>query len=175
MPDLATKQRLLHLRAEIVRLRLQYKTEIAIATELGINLKTVNKHLMAMEREWQKKLVDDPVRFRARELADLEEMERLLVERGIQTPAVLLACVGQRLKIKERKHKLLGLDLQRDQGKDQPSQDNRSVTIYIQGNQAGSDPVALEDWLRGILNPKPNGHTSLNGADSFSVPPPGPA
>lgn len=79
------------------------------------NYETVRRDIAALEAQWQKELLTDPVSKRALRLAELEEMEseaaeRIKLAKENDQDTVMMLWRDRRLKVKERISKLLGLD-----------------------------------------------------------------
>ena len=85
-----------------------HMTQEEISRREGVSRKTVANDVKALQAQWRKELIDDPVIIKAQELAELNDMERDCI-RGyaLSGDAVWLR---ERRQIKERKAKLLGLD-----------------------------------------------------------------
>lgn len=169
-------------RQRISELLLQRIPAYRIAEMLGVSTVTVFKHKRELERIWQRELAEDYITLRTRELAELDEMERECIlkqnqasvlgltpddiaQMGSSKLAALLADEGawfdRRLKVKERRSKLLGLDkvqLRQNEAGDGngggavTNNDNRQVLIYVEGPQQQAKPVQFVDWLKGALN-----------------------
>ena len=92
-------------RARVASLYLRCLPKSRIADILGIGRMTVDRDVKAREAMWHKEMVDDPVALKAQELAELREMEREAVRHFNDREWAAL-----RLRYKERRAKLLGLD-----------------------------------------------------------------
>ena len=87
---------------------LGHATQDAIARQLNVTRKTIGADVKALREIWRQELVRDPVEVLARELAELNDMERDCVQSFTVTGDA--AWLRERRLIKERKAKLLGLD-----------------------------------------------------------------
>lgn len=175
-------------RYRIGDLLLQRVPVSRIASLLGVSEVTVHKHKRELERIWQRELAEDYITLRTRELAELDEMERHCIvkqcqvtsmdltpedieQMGAQKLAAILNDEGnwfdRRLKVKERRAKLLGLDkpellpvVTSEGNGTTVNNDNRQVIIYVQNpatNDPGPAPMDFVDWMRGSLNAAPEG------------------
>jgi hypothetical protein len=100
-------------RTEVARLLCEeHLRPMAIAKILGVHQATVYKDVIAIRQEWKKDRLDHVEEVRMRELAELDEMERICMERliGCTQPWQGARWMEERRKIKERRAKLLGLD-----------------------------------------------------------------
>ncbi len=79
-----------------------------IARQVGVDQSTVSKDIKAMLKEWREGALSDIADVRARELGELDEIERdcALQFAASKDPG----WIDRRLKCKERRSKLLGLD-----------------------------------------------------------------
>lgn len=91
-------------RRKVAGLHLQGVKVGPIAKAMKCNRNTITLDITWLETEWRKELIDDPVALKARELAKLETMERTAA--GEKGPVWF----SQRLKVMERRAKMLGLD-----------------------------------------------------------------
>jgi transposase len=84
-----------------------------IAEILGVDRSTIARDIQAIHREWQAQCIDNVHVVRIRELADLEDMEKICMERLEElekNPHQGSRWMEERRKIKERRSKMLGLD-----------------------------------------------------------------
>ena len=95
-------------RRQVATLLLRHSTQQEIAGKLGASRQTISSDVKYLHALWRKELIDDPVVVKARELAELDDMERNCVLSYNKRRALGWATL--RLRIKERKAKLLGLD-----------------------------------------------------------------
>ncbi len=96
-------------RRKVAILYLQHHmSQEDIARALGIHQSTVSRDLKALEEQWQKEAMQTIEKVKARELAELDMMEREAALQYQQTKS--LKWFNARLKIKERRARLLGLD-----------------------------------------------------------------
>jgi hypothetical protein len=87
--------------------------EMEIAEHLGVNVSTVSRDLTALRMIWLECQIDNINLAKLRELADLETMEKICIERLDKLashPHQGTRWMEERRKIKERRAKLLGLD-----------------------------------------------------------------
>lgn len=95
-------------RRLVAGLYLRHVHQADIARELGVDQGTVSRDITALKEEWRTQALSD-VQDRVRqELAELDHLESLCGERFDSTGQV--GWIAQRLAIKERRAKLLGLD-----------------------------------------------------------------
>ena len=85
-----------------------HATQEEIARRLGVARQTINADVKTLRALWLKELIEDPVQTKAQELAELNDMERDCAREFAKHPD--RAWIAERRMIKERKHKLLGLD-----------------------------------------------------------------
>lgn len=100
--DIAARRRL------VASLLAKRVPQIDIAKTLGVSQATITTDVKAIRREWQEAARADMEIVVARELAELEDMD---------SDAALMQSEGswfdRRLRVKERKAKMLGLDTSR--------------------------------------------------------------
>ncbi len=113
MPDVDRPHRLnetaiLDRRRQVAALYLARQTQEAIARKLEVSQTTVCDDLATLREEWRQEQQADIAAIIVRELAELSEMEGAAAIQFASThePAWILA----RLKIKDRRARLLGLD-----------------------------------------------------------------
>lgn len=99
----------------ISRLLGQYLTQAEIARRLGISQSVVSKTLARIDAYWRESAAADMDARKRRELRELDDMEREVIEAGLTALeandlAMQLQAFDRRLKVKERRAKLLGLD-----------------------------------------------------------------
>jgi len=87
------------------RLRLRQQE---IADEIGCNQSTISRDIKALDEQWRQRIADEVDTVRARELGDLDEMERDCAFQLQMTKSA--RWMAERLKVKERRARLLGLD-----------------------------------------------------------------
>ena len=92
-------------RGKVAALWLRRTPKVQIAKTLGVAPNTVSADINWLEECWQKELVKDPVSIRAKELAELDDMEKETA-RHLGDPKWM----DRRIKLKERRAKMLGLD-----------------------------------------------------------------
>ena len=86
-----------------------HATQEEIAQRLEVSRQTISAGVKALRELWRKELVENPVQLKAQELAELNDMERDCIRQFSRLPD--RAWIAERRMIKERKHKLLGLDV----------------------------------------------------------------
>jgi predicted DNA-binding protein YlxM (UPF0122 family) len=93
-------------------LYLAHISQDEIARQVKCDQSTVSRDIKFLKKEWTKEAVGEIADFVVRELAELNEMERQAAlefgQKGGKTPRWL----DVRLRIKEKKYQLLGLDKQ---------------------------------------------------------------
>jgi hypothetical protein len=84
----------------------------AIARLLDVDPSTITRDIRAIRKEWKRERIDNVDEVRMREIAELDEMERICMERlrGCTAPWQGARWMEERRKIKERRAKLMGLD-----------------------------------------------------------------
>lgn len=97
-----------HIRARIAELYDEYYTETAIADMLGLTVGAVSYHVSIIKERIRKKQENHVAQRLARELNDLDTMEHQAIQRGKAGQA--RAEADHRLRIKQRRAKLLGFD-----------------------------------------------------------------
>lgn len=95
---------------KVARLYLKRYTIAQICKELGVSDQTVYRDIARLKAEWKKDRSEDANEIIQRELADLEAMEQETAVRFEATGDI--SWMAMRLKVKERRAKLLGLDKQ---------------------------------------------------------------
>lgn len=95
-------------RRKVARLLAKKITQVEIAKELGVSQPTISRDVVAIEEEWKREYSEALELIRARELAELRDMERDAAAAFAKTrdPRFLQA----RLATKTRIAKLVGLD-----------------------------------------------------------------
>ena len=83
-----------------------------IADMLGVCKRVIERDIIALENEWKESRIDNIDAVRLRELAHLDEMERICIERleKCTNPTQGSRWMEERRKIKEQRAKLLGLN-----------------------------------------------------------------
>ena len=95
---------------KVAHLYFRHITQVEIADKLNVSRQTVSRDIKALESMWRKRLIDDPVAVRSRELAELRDMERECAVQYAASTKKERGWVTTRLSVKERIAKLLGLD-----------------------------------------------------------------
>lgn len=95
-------------RQQVAALYLAHQSLRAIANHLGVDHSTVGYDLQELRREWRRENLEMIGEVQLRELAELDQMEQELVIEWRKTRE--MGWIERRLKIKERRAKMLGLD-----------------------------------------------------------------
>lgn len=95
-------------RQRVSDLFAQKLTITEIANELNVSVGTISNDIGVLRQLWQEAAADSIDNMMWRELADLEEMERKAAAQYEKKPSTFW--IDTRLKIKERRAKLTGLD-----------------------------------------------------------------
>ncbi|HEV8177680.1 MAG TPA: hypothetical protein VGP44_08335 [Gemmatimonadales bacterium] len=95
-------------RREVAALYLAHQTQTAIARLLNVGQSTISDDLAALKEEWRTESLADLQIVIEREANELDEMERraAVADSKAKTPEWF----DRRLKVKERRARLLGLD-----------------------------------------------------------------
>ena len=137
---------------------LGHATQDAIARQLNVTRKTIGADVKALRELWRQELVRDPVEVLARELAELNDMERDCVQSfTVSGDAVWLR---ERRLIKERKARMLGLDAPVRQEHTGPAGEpiKQDVTVLVNALANTDTRNALDALVRGV-----EGHPGSNG------------
>lgn len=95
-------------RRKVAALYLRHQTMQTIADQLKVHVSTISDDVAALKEEWRKESLNDIGELILREASELDEMEAYAaVECAKGKP---LEWFDRRLKVKERRAKLLGLD-----------------------------------------------------------------
>ena len=95
-------------RQNVTALYLRHVDQTTIAQQIGVTQSTVSRDITALTQYWLRVSVEAVEAVKARELAELDDIER---ECAMQFAVVKdPAWLDRRLKCKERRAKLLGLD-----------------------------------------------------------------
>ena len=97
-------------RQQVASLTLHKVHQTEIARRLGVAQSTVSRDLKVIEAGWRRAAAADLDELKARELAELEEMERDLLRRLDAKPGLAFRLISLRLRVKERRARLMGLD-----------------------------------------------------------------
>jgi len=98
-------------RRKVAQLYLARMTQEEIAETLQVDQSTVSRDLSYMTRQWRRKALGDIHGLRVQEWAELEEMDRDCALRYLKDRES--RWVEVRLKVKQRKARMLALDLPR--------------------------------------------------------------
>ena len=143
-------------RRRVATMLAGHATQEEIARRFEVSRQTISADVKALRELWRKELVENPAQLKAQELAELNDMERDCIRQFSRLPD--RAWIAERRMIKERKHKLLGLDAPAKQeisGKDGgPVQNDIRLVL-----DALNDPEAREalDALSRRLESQPGG------------------
>lgn len=99
-------------RATVAKLWTRRLTQEEIAAAVGVDQSTVSRDVKALVAVWRKEALGDVTATRARELADLDAMEReaAVAASAKVSPQELARLLEVRLRVKDRRARLLGLD-----------------------------------------------------------------
>lgn len=99
-------------RATVAKLWTRRLTQEEIASAVGVDQSTVSRDIKMLVANWRKEALGDLTAARARELADLDGMEReaAVAASANVSPQALARLLEVRLRVKERRARLLGLD-----------------------------------------------------------------
>jgi DNA-binding transcriptional regulator LsrR (DeoR family) len=86
-----------------------------IANMLGVHQSTISRDIAYLSNKWLESTKDDIEKMKCREIAELERMEKdaaamYINAKNGEKPKDAVAWMEQRLKIKDRRARLLGLD-----------------------------------------------------------------
>ena len=95
-------------RRRVATMLTGHATQEEIARRLEVSRQTISADVKALRKLWRKELVENPAQLKAQELAELNDMERDCMRQFSRLSD--RAWIAERRMIKERKHKLLGLD-----------------------------------------------------------------
>ncbi len=98
-------------RRRVGQMYLQHVNQSDIARALGVYQSTVARDIATLKDEWRQEAISDVKDRILREAAELDDLEAACAERFEQTGQV--GWVAQRLAIKDRRARLLGLDAPR--------------------------------------------------------------
>jgi predicted transcriptional regulator len=99
-------------RATVAKLWTRRLTQEEIAAAVGVTRSTVSRDIKVLVAAWREEAVGDVTAMRARELADLDAMEReaAMAASAKVSPQELARLLEVRLRVKDRRARLLGLD-----------------------------------------------------------------
>lgn len=138
-------------RRKVATLTLNKVHQTLIAERLGVAQSTVSRDLKTIEAGWREAARANLDALKARELAELDELEREIVRRTAAKSGLALRGISLRLRVKERRARLMGLDA--PQGfKDETPREEGSWRVklleYIEKAEQDAPPVEdvfLED------------------------------
>lgn len=106
---------LMERRARVARLRSRKLSMREIGLALGISAATVYRDLRAIDEDWRREAAEDLANIRARELAELRDMEYQAATAlsGAPTEDAKIRWMAERRQLKARIASLLGLDAPR--------------------------------------------------------------
>lgn len=102
-------------------------TQLEIANRLGVSQQTISTDITHLRKQWDMQAQACLSEFIARELAELREMERTCAEQLNKT--LDPRWMAERIKIKTRIAKMLGLDT--------PTQNDSDVNIVVRYESNG--------------------------------------
>ena len=123
-------------RQQVASLTLHKVHQTEIARRLGVAQSTVSRDLKVIEAGWR--------RAAAADLAELEEMERDLLRRLDAKPGLAFRLISLRLRVKERRARLMGLDAPLRTRDETPTQANGwrvRLLKYIEQAELAAPPV----------------------------------
>lgn len=141
-------------RLRVARYRAQKLTLREIASAIGVSAATVYRDIKALDAVWLKSAQGERDEHRARELAELQAMERQVATAygSSQNEDAKIRWMAERLRIKARIASLLGLDAPRTfageiEVKDGglSSQERRALAAYIAASQVSDRPEHADD------------------------------
>lgn len=95
-------------RRQVAALYVRRVNQSDIARQLGVNQATISRDVAALVKQWQKEQAETIEAWRDRDLLELDEMEK---DAAIEfSKSKRRDWIDTRLKIKERRAKLMGLD-----------------------------------------------------------------
>ena len=95
-------------RRNVARLMVNHATMAEMESQLGMSHSTLANDMRWVRAQWQKDFEADMEQLKAREFAELADMERTCVREFVQSHEG--NWIDRRLKVKERKSKMMGLD-----------------------------------------------------------------
>ena len=105
---LQSQMRILERRKKVSELYLRRYTMLQISELLNTCLKTISNDIIAIKKEWQEEAKDSIAEVISRELAEIQHLENEAAKQFIRQRDK--AFLELRLKCKDRRAKLLGLD-----------------------------------------------------------------
>lgn len=138
-------------RRDVAKLYKQHKDQAEIAEKLGVSQPTVSRDIDFITKQWKGEALEEISIIRARELAELDEMEkeaaanyenaRPAIDDGRPTRE-MDRWFKRRLEVKERKAKFLGLDQPAQLHVENSGQTEGQVIFYLPDN--GRDPDFIQ-------------------------------
>jgi len=95
-------------RATVAQLFMARVSQREIAKQLDESDAVICNDVKILQAAWQRAMIDDPVKERLRELAEIDDMERYAALQLVQTRDGIWW--DRRLRAKERRARMLGLD-----------------------------------------------------------------
>ena len=95
-------------RATVAQLFMARVSQREIAKQLDESDAVISNDVKILQAAWQRAMIDDPVKERLRELAEIDDMERYAALQLVQTRDGIWW--DRRLRAKERRARMLGLD-----------------------------------------------------------------
>lgn len=148
-------------RAKVAALFMVRMTQADIALAVDASPTTIGNDIRLLRAQWQKAMVDDPMAVKRRELAELDEMERVAALRQNEPE-----WWNKRLEAKRHRAKLLGLYENPEVYVDQ-----RMQTAVVVGDERDVKTILLERFTRIIERRGANGiHPGPNGGGGDEAP-----
>lgn len=136
-------------RRKVARLYARKLHQEEIAQLLGVDQSTVSRDIAAIEEEWRKAAAADVGELRARQLAELEEMERACAQHlaNATSDRDRARWVAERRQLKARIAAMMGLDA--------PTQLKHSGEIDLGGGLSPEERRAMAAEIAAALAPTP--------------------
>ena len=111
------RQQVAERRATVAKLWARHLTQEEIAAAVGVDQSTISRDIKALVVAWRAEALTEVADLRAREFADLDSMEReaAMAASVGRSAAELARLLEVRLRVKERRARMLGLDAPRRQ------------------------------------------------------------
>ena len=141
------KMIILNRRREVAKYWKRHIDQKDIADELGVSASTITRDIEAINKQWAAEALENISIRRARELAEIEEMEKEAagnyyhakeLTEGGRPSREMERWLKKWLEVKERKAKLLGLDQPAQFKFEDTSKEQGTVIFYLPDN--GRDP-----------------------------------
>ena len=137
-------------RVTVAKLWTRRLTQEEIAAAVGVNQSTISRDVKVLVAAWREKALGDVTDARARDLADLDAMEReaAMAASGSVSPQELARLLEVRLRVKERRSRLLGLDAPQRQEVTRKAQEMRYDYILSGLSDEELESAILEEAER---------------------------